>query len=399
MAGSARKAQHAGRRAELVDAPTTPETLTIRVPRADVDVDATDLITELTWNDERALMEGTVSLTTGPLATRGDPGTPGQLPALRDGDLLELHAQRGEKAPHRAWAMRMSALELSEPDGQLQASLANELALLQATETEWVFKKSKLRPNGWRADEITRAVCAQLGIACSATLPRCRTRFSLGRDVTTGYKELTAAWARERGDTGRRFVIEFVGGELRVREPRPTGRARDLTPLTQQISISFARRPDFCTVLTAKARIHGKTQTITVRSKLADRLGVIFDTVTFHDVGSLHELRRRTVRSLAARVQPRQTISATVSGDTTLHRGQAVALPGVRYVDDVDMWIKTAAHSVTPGTYTAALALTIKDPFEDIRKAREQLARQKRAKKRAARTRAAQHAGARKVSA
>jgi hypothetical protein len=250
------------------------------------------------------------------------------------------------------WVMRVvpgynqdTAEAVTLSDGSWTLTLADDLWLLAQNVADFKYTKGKkIRPHGWRCDEIAHDLCVRYRIPVR-TLAQGTSYFGLSHPQTTltsPIHVITEAYHEETKRTGRTFIIrwgapnkQFPFGALEV---VPMRRNRLLYAFREQLteaSLSRSQSPDFATVILARGQIvtgtkkKKKTRKVeyTATSDMAVRRnGFIRKTVNFGNVESEHELRVLAQRTLAVRLVPIRTAELTNPGIATIRRGDAVRI-------------------------------------------------------------------------
>lgn len=259
------------------------------------------------------------------------------------------------------WVMRVvpgynedTAESTTLSDGSWVLTLADDLWSLAQTVADFKYTKGKkIRPHGWRCDEIAHDLCKRYRIPVRA-LAQGTAYFELSHAQTTltsPIHVITEAYHAETRRTGRTFIIrwgapnnQYPTGALEV---VPMRRNRLLYAFREQLTeatLTRSQSTDFATVILARGQIttgtKKKKKTRKVEYTAKDersirRNGWIRKTVNFGKVESEAELKVLATRMLAVRLVPVRTAELTNPGIATIRRGDAVRinLPEEGYAD------------------------------------------------------------------
>ena len=349
-----------------------------------------DALESLSWVDDKALMTGDVTLRLEPQRAN----------SLSEGDQLVLESDRGTAAKFTVvdgWPMRLVEPSRDPVAGTLTASLANEIATLQASQDHWSFKHTKARPHGWQAHTATTQVLKRAGLKAGA-LAKGKARFRMAKSAATPYEMIVAFYRRERERTGRRYVIELRGGRVTVRTPTYSARLRDYSALITAATINRRRRGSFATDITVHGTKpkgkHRKAVTARVTSPAAKRrFGWVHDVVTLDDAHTEGGARKLGKRRLAQGLRPIRELSFTAPGSTLLRRGDsiAVSIPGENF--NGVLWVSKKTHTLTPGSHDMEVTVRLDDPIAAGAKLASQAAAKDRKAHRPKAKKAAQRKG------
>jgi hypothetical protein len=288
------------------------------------------------WVDEEAQLTGTLSL------AQHDPAEP--VPIGR-GFTVRCRVRWG-RGWYEVWRMRAGRPESDPIGATVTLPLTDDLDALDRNRRDWRFRKTHARGRGWRADEIAAVVCRREHVRVRHLARGTKRLRKLARDHTSGLQVIKAAYAAEREESGRAFIIRMRGGRLEV---TPFQRNRVLYVLRGQIETALLSRVDSAAHLRAKAR-----------------------------------------RDLAKAIRLRRTANLTFPGIPFIRRGD-----GMRWVNTEPGWHGPSADSrdrtyvyVTAvrnqvgasGEYTTDLDVSQVDPFVKDRERREKELRAKRRK-------------------
>lgn len=314
---------------------------------------------------------------------------------IREGHRLHVDFMQRQGKWRPLLVQRITAVTMNAASGTVDLELADELEWLNRSRDDFTYKKGKgsartKRPKGWYAHQIARDVARRYGLRVG--------RLAKGRHLITNLTETNAsplavirkAYALDRDETGRRFVIRMTAGRLSITEVR---RSRALTVLSGHlIEATLTRRlkEDFATIYDVTAVEKGakeKKVRVTVRAskKSRRRFGEVRKPLRLDNpVASEAKARQRARRKMARLMRPKRELQVTVPGDPTLRRGDAVRINepslGLREL----LYVKSASHVLSGSQYTTDLTLAFSDPYRDPEgeKIREKRCRQARKRNR-----------------
>lgn len=341
------------------------------------------LCEEFGWVDEQAVLSGDLTL------RRPDPLRRESLPIGR-GHRIRCRVRRGD-GWYVLWIMRVQGEpETNLTEGTLAVALADDLALLDADEHEWHFRKDKRHPNGWTADQITRHVARRLGVKLGR-VARGKHRIKKLKRKTTGLNILRAAWAKEADDSARRFVIRMRDARLDV---VPFNRNRIAYVFgydAEDATVTRSAKAKPVTVIEGHARIgkgkDAKKITYTYRrDRVVRRFGRVKREQKYGRVDSRAELHRKVKRDYAKGLKVKPTVALSSPGVPWVRRGDCVVVPlrgeGISG-DHSFMFTTRVAHRVSAESgYTMEVEANTVDPFEKDRERRERELRAKKRKER-----------------
>jgi hypothetical protein len=249
------------------------------------------------------------------------------------------------------WVMRVvpgynanTAEQVTLSDGSWTLTLADELWNIAQNVADYKYTKGKkIRPNGWRCDEIAHDLCRRYRIPVRF-LAQGTAYFGLTHAQTTltsPIHVITEAYHEETKRTGRTFIIrwgapnkQFPVGALEI---VPMRRNRLLYALREQLleaTLGRSQSPDFATVIEARGQIvtgtkKKKTKKVTytaLNKRAIRRNGWVRKTINFGKVESEAELKVLATRMLAVRLTPVRTAELTNPGIATIRRGDAVRI-------------------------------------------------------------------------
>ena len=298
---------------------------------------------------------------------------------LTEGHRVVVHYARGENGKwHELWDMRIVDVDTDLGSGAKTFTIADELEWLKRSRDDFLYKKGDKkgphkRPDGWTADEVAKDVCRRYGIKVG--------RLAKGKHKITNLSETDAsplsviqkAYEMEREETGTKFVIRMHKGRLFVTTLR---RSSSLLVYAGQIlggNFRRAIKQDLATELTVRASVKRKKGehkkiTVTVRAgkKLRKRYGYVHNSWEIEDVvPSPAGVRKRARRRLAEKSEPEREVSIQVPGHPGIRRGDAIQLKLATEGLKELLYVKTASHNVSSGSYTTDLTLSFSDPFRD----------------------------------
>jgi len=337
--------------------------------------DISKLVDNLTWNDQssdnledintQAAMVGTVELrkpnlrqykTLAPLIFPGDESFSGRAINWGGTEKASFGAmgavvicQVGYGSTwQNVWAMRVVpgwdtgvADQINLSDGAWTLNLADDLWTLAQSVADFNYtKRKKVRPNGYRCDEIAADICQKYRIPVR-TLSKGTAYFGLGlqsTSLTSPLDVITQAYAGETRWTGRTFVIRWGAPDAKyptgALEVVPMRRNRLLLKMREQIieaTLSRSQGADFATIIQAHGWIKltkgsRNVYYTAVNDAAVKRFGWIRKTVNYGQVSSEAELAILAKRSLAVRLTPIRAAEVTHPGVATIRRGDAVYL-------------------------------------------------------------------------
>lgn len=310
-----------------------------------------------------------------------------------------------EVAPHGAAAgawKPLWRLVCAEPDhdvteGLVSFALAGSASPFGTSELAWKFRADKDHPKGWTAAEITRDVCARLGVAIDR-LPACSYRIrNLSEKKATGMDVVVRAWKAERRSTGRQFDVDISTGQLRITELRTPSYMLLLRDTLMQATVRRSKAEMASTIVataTVKARREKKARKLRVRvvdQARRRRYGEIVETMSApRGIDTHAELRRWATRQLTTLRTPKSEVPVTLPGIPMLDRGDAVRLT----LEDADIdsvaYLTSVRHDLSSGSYTVQATVAFSDPYVDARAERvrkmKQAAQRRRSGRAVART-------------
>lgn len=281
------------------------------------------------------------------------------------------------------WRLKVATPNHQIREGIMSVALASSLDPLTKSKVAWKFRKSRAKPHGWTADEITRSACARFGVKIGR-LPRGRHRITKLVDKSlSAHDVIVQAWKIERENTGRRFDVDFSTGVLNITELRTPRYMLLLGPaiIDAAIEQSFGGLATAIIAIATK-KDRGQSKARKLRVTVVDqnrrrRYGHIVKTLRApRGIDTLAELRKWAKSRLARTHKPYKAVTFTHPGLPLVDRGDAVRLR----MPDADfnalVFVTSARHDLSAGSYTMQLTVSFSDPYADIRKER---AKKKRA--------------------
>ena len=334
------------------------------------------------WDDEDALLTGSIALRKGRLdAARAK---------VLEGSRIECICRYAGRWTS-LWRLRGGAPESDDIAGTITSEISDQFAALHDGKRRWVFRSGKSRPHGWFAHEVAANVAPKCGVLVGA-LAQGTKRFADLKVTGSGLDAITGAYAKETSYSGRRFVTRMRNGRLEVvafqRNPFLYVVAERFTEQT----ISKAHKASAVTVLKGTARLGSGKDAKKIAYVASDpavvrRLGYVKDEKSYGRVRSHHELRSLVKRDLAEKLRRTITGSVTIPGLPFIYRGEThqVIIPSEDMAGP-DSFIYTTAlhHAVDSEGYFTTVDLTSQDRFLTVLADQEKAVR---AKKRAARDR------------
>lgn len=344
--------------------------------------------------------EGEGSMMTGSLILRRPaPQRVNALPVLR-GHRIRLQLFFGGKW-NVLWDMQVHDVPPTDlKTGTLTVELADPLSALHLNEKEWEFKKDKQHPKGWTCDEITRFVCRDQKVRVGK-LAQGKVRIKKLKLKGSGLEVIRRAYAREKRESGQRYVIRMRNARLNV---TPFGRPAIAYTIKgiEKSAETTATAPTLhpTTIIKAKGHIKsdGKSrkveETIQANSAMA-RLGRSEKERDYGKVDSRAELRREAQRDLSEGLELERSASLTIPGIPFLEKGSQVIWRTVEpgwhgKVGDTDRdrafaWVTQVSHVLGPASYDTTVTLSQDDIYLKDRERRDDERRDEAKKERAGR--------------
>lgn len=345
------------------------------------------MVDSLSWTDQTSPLNGSLT------AYRPDPDDPISLPVSR-GDLIRCRVTWAQQM-YKLWTMRVQPVQFELDTANASIPLSDDLVLLDATKLDWYFRKTKAKPHGYTADEITIKVAQRLGVGVGQ-LAKGTNRMALVRRGASGLDVLKAAWANEKASTGTGFVIRLRDGKIEV---VPIRRNPLLYVLKSEIQTALITQKGGdnvpVTVLEGRAHIgqgkHAQKISYTEYDRTTvQTLGYVHQQKDYGRVSSHAVLRGLVKQDYAAGLRMNDNIVITHQGIPFIERGDGVEvdLPREGYGGkNAFVYCTQAIHTVSAATYTTQWTFDSTDPylaeFEAEQKAKAQ--RETKRKQRATR--------------
>lgn len=333
--------------------------------------------TSLGWDDS-------VPITTGEITLREAPFHGTDL-RVNTGDLIACEVALARGGSYRElWRMRVWEPAIAINDQEYTYQLASDLRRLDQSFDDFVFVKDKLHPQGWRGDQIIRALCEQYGI--SLVMPKLKHVFKKlvwhgnADEQKSVYALIVYVLTVERNHHQARYRMDMVARTLRI---SAFAKNTDLLAFAEMIldasyNSSFHERfateveaistPEQVKAKDAKGhrRVTKKKITATVRSQVGiQRYGLIHRRVYSKDADSVAALHGEAQRFMARVLNPAREMSFSHEGIPSIRRGETVRVNVGQTFDgqDFDVFTVGVRHAVTPQGYTMNVTLQFDDPF------------------------------------
>lgn len=341
-----------------------------------------DLVTDFDWADEESVLAGSLNVIRGKDFPFGN------------GHLVRCRVRWNVGKWYELWQMRVQP-EIEEDPVAATGSvdLKDDLALLQRNKRKWVFRKTKARGRGWRADEVAREVAKREKVRIGKLAKGTKRHNKLVVEGS-GLEVIKQAYANEKDHSGRKFIIRMRNGRLEV---VPFRRNSILYVIEEQLEAALlhrqqAERP--VTVIEARGKAAGKKIKLTVFNRdVVRRFGRVTEEKDYGKVDSRAELRTLAMRDLAKKVRITRTAELSIPGIPFIRRGDGIRWknkepgwfgPTVSTADRTGskdrtyVFVSTLRHSVaSAGEYTTDLSIVQEDPFVKDRNARDKERRDK----------------------
>lgn len=350
-----------------------------------------DLVTDFSWADEEAVLTGALNV------ARDRDTFP-----FGNGHLVRCRVRWNVGKWYELWQMRVQPdIEEDAVAGSASINLQDDLSLLQRNKRKWVFRKTKARGRGWRADEIAREVAKREKVRIGKLAKGTKRTNKL--EVTgSGLEVIKQAYANEKDHSGRKFIIRMRNGKLEV---VPYRRNSILYVVEEQLEAALLHRQQAArpvTVIEARGKMGKEKVKMTVFNReVVRRFGRVTEEKDYGKVDSRAELRTLALRDLAAKVRITRTADLSIPGIPFIRRGDGMRWrskePGwygptkstadrTGSKDRTFVYVTTLAHSVASGgEYTTDLSIVQEDPFVQDRNARDKARQDKARAKREAR--------------
>lgn len=343
------------------------------------------LITSLEW---RALpgdpvLQGTLALQVPDI---------GPKPAISEGHVLQLSVLWSSKW-REVWRMRLYDQAKTISDIQT-FELADPGRILQESVDTWHFTKNKARKKGWRCHEIVREVARRYRIPLG--------KIAAGKHYITDIhgemspmQVIQKAYAIERRNTGKRFVIRWQNGRLNIVPMRRNPLMYTLSNLIEDATIARDPRDEkFATAVTVRASVKKsgggrKREKIVVRyinKKAVAKDGFIHRNLSGGDVKTRADAERKAKRYIAKHSKRDRTIqNIQHRGIAFVRRGDGirVSLPREGFYGKRGIaYISAGTWRISGGDFTMSLDLTVADPYQTAKTKRKEKDKKTRAAKR-----------------
>lgn len=318
---------------------------------------------------------------------------------IHDGHVLRLDCLWGGNW-REVWRLRLYDGEKT-PGGLWGFQLADDGRLLQESEDDWHYTKSKAggKPNGWLCHEILVDVARRYRVPLGTVAQGTKYITDLDLKGASPMRVLQRAYAIERRATGRRFVIRWTHGKLNI---LPLTRNPLLFTFADTIEDAIVRKAErgdqFATALTVRATAKKpgsrKRQKIVhqlVNEGAVRREGFVHKQLKPDDVKDLadaikkgkrymqeHSVRAVQLENLQHRLVPfvRRGDAIRVQVDGFQFRDKKGALTqGICYVGATNC-------SLSGGDGTMSLDVTLTDPYKPTKEDRKKQDKAKRTTKR-----------------
>lgn len=329
------------------------------------------LVTAASWDDVDTILRGSITLT-GKWTEQH----------IAKGDVIRCEAQvvpGGRWA--EVWTMRVGDLGRSIR-GEAQASLADDLELLNLSQDDFRYVRDKAHPKGWLVHEVVADIAGRYGIPIGG-LPKTKHRIlNLTAKGTSPLAVIIDAFKRERTATGNRYFMRMRGGKLWITPLRRSSVLMEFGRTIVDGALQLTASEEFATVVTARASASdtatskkAKLEVRVTRPSLTAKMGTVHRILVIPDADSLAELRSKALRKLAENVLPKREFSFSHAGIPGVRRGQALrirlSMPGLSQV----VFVREVSHTVGPGAYEMAVTCTFTDPYVDDKAKRDADAR------------------------
>lgn len=344
--------------------------------------------TNFGWEDAGPILRGTVTLNK----------VEGKKPlAVNEGHIIQLESAHKPGGKKRViWRMRVESVNASAAAGTHEVQIADEMAWLQKSRDDWMFKKAKKgkannrtkRVNGWLAHQIAKEVCRRYGVKVGRLAKGTHRITNLTEKNASPLEIIMKAYKIERSHTGRKFVVRMREGKLEVVLLRRSKTLLLLGETLIEATIARSLRKGLATAAHVRATLkdgkkerHKKLEAEVVAKRASKRYGFVRTTIRLEDpVHSKAEARKLAKRKLITSMRPSRQVTLEHPGVSSLFRGDAIKLrlPELGLTEIV--YVKSVAHSVSSGQYTMSVTCGFQDPHidkkgEEIRKKRCEEAR------------------------
>lgn len=308
------------------------------------------------------------------------------------GDVVQCDI-RVDGAPWRLlWRLMVRDPSHAIAAGTVTVQLASRLSGFEQSDVSFKFKRDREHPQGWTADEITRAVGRRFRVRVGRLVRATHRIRKLVEKRASPMDVVKRAWNAERLHTGRRFNIDGSRGILEVLELREPRYMLLLGPtiIDATIDRSFRNVASAVVVSTTVRRRGRRSRKLEVKVVSNDRVrryGYIVKHVkprSDEDLDTPDELRRYAQRVLARVMRPKQDLTFSHAGIPWLDRGDALRITIAEADLDAICFVKDVQHDVSPGSYTMQVTVGWADPWEadrrkaEVRRKKEQAAARRR---------------------
>lgn len=283
-----------------------------------------------------------------------------------DGKFIEFFTQRITEANHTV------------SSGVRTFPMADDLALLQASEDDFKYKKGKAKPRGWLVHEAVRDVCKRFGVKIgklAATKHRIK---NYVRTEVDPLSVITDFYLAERTNTGRRFTMKWKKDKLNIEPLKRSAALIELGPELMEAVLRESPEEGWATAVTVRGRnemLKGKDskgrrrvsqKKISVKVKNAaaiKKYGYVHRIVYAPDADTPGEARALGQRHIAKKAKPQRALSLTIPMIPTLHKGDAIrlGLPEVGLKQIV--YVSEVTQSVSSGSATTEASVIFTDPY------------------------------------
>lgn len=343
------------------------------------------VIETIDWADEA----DTVTLSGSASLRRPVPSDPASLPIGR-GHRLRLAVRWNEKW-HRLWDMRVLPPEINLEDGQVSVEFADEMEALKRSRRDWIFRKSKSRPKGWKPEQIALNVLRKTGVRPGSIAKTNVYIDRLRKKDTNAWDVISEAYQKETNKSGRDYLIRMRDGRFDVLERRRNPVAFVIGQDAIGVSVRQipAQQKPF-TVLTGTGRVGKGKDAKKVRytegpKAIVARFGYVHRVKSYGTVSSLSALKGLVRRDLAKAIKVKREATVTVPLIPFIRRGDALFLEfpkeGFRGRDTV-CFAASVRHSVggtDPSSRTTEIDVVQTDVYQRYR---DEVEKKLRAKKR-----------------
>lgn len=332
------------------------------------------MVSEVTWDDASALMGGSITLQR--------PSDEPRTPDVMDGDEIRLEYRMNDSSPWRElWTMRCYEPNYDFAAGTITFQLANDVGLLDASEDDFVYQKTKKKPNGWLIHDAMKDVCRRYGIPAKIVRSQIRiTKGGVSRGVSP-WQFLKKLKNMEEAKSGRKLFWSYSNGTLYLKPVQRSQEMLILGPTLIAAALDKPRQSRFATAVTVRqagwkegqvqsGKKHRRTKPKKVYAKYQSssavrRYGFIHRIIYSPDATSRSDLMREGKRWVAAVIKPQRNFTFTHPGIPTLKRGHAVLL---RLPDEnlrALIFVSQLHFRIGGGEFYMDVTCTTDDPYVD----------------------------------